>query len=350
MPDTIYDVLVLPGDGIGPEIVRAAQAVIDATGVRVRWHEMPMGYEARHLFGGRPITEDHLAAFERYGVLFKGPQTIPPGEPYYVELRGRRYTSPNQALRRLYDLYVNLRPAPCTPGARTAFPDVDLVIVRENTEDLYVGEERWVDADTVEATKRVTRQGCSRILRFAFEYVQRTGRRRLTAVHKANVLKQSDGLFLSEFRRLAAHYPGVTADDRLADSLLTDLVRRPQDYDVIVCMNLFGDLISDLAAGLVGGLGLCPSANLGDTVALFEPCHGSAPDIAGRAVANPASQIRCGVLLLEHLGEEAAAKRIEAALRSVIAEGRRVTPDLGGTASTQAMADAVAERVAGLPA
>lgn len=340
-----YDVLVFPGDGIGPEIIRAAQIVVEATGVPIRWHEVPMGYESRHLFEGRPITETHLAAFERFRVLFKGPQTIPPGETYYVELRGRRFTSPNQALRKLFNLYVNLRPAPRTPGARTRYPNVDLVVIRENTEDLYTGEERWIDPDTVEAVKRVTRQACRRIVRFAFDYVRQAGRRRLTAVHKANVLKQSDGLFLSECRAMAAEYPDVTFDDRLADSLLADLVVRPEEFDVLLCMNLFGDLISDLAAGLVGGLGLCPSANLGDGLALFEPCHGSAPDIAGRNMANPSSQIRCAAMMLDYLGEREAAQRIEHALCSVIQEGRWVTRDLGGTAGTQEMAAAVAERV-----
>ncbi len=342
----VCDILVFPGDAIGPETVPAALKVLEATGVRFRWHEMPMGYDSRHLYGGAPLTEAHLQAFEQYRILFKGPQTVPPGEQYYTELRGRRFTSPNQALRRLFDLYANVRPAPRTPGARTRFPEADLVVIRENTEDLYIGEEEWVDGDTVVATKRITRKASRRIAEYAFSYARRTGRRLVTAIHKANVCKQSDGLFLTECRAVAAAHPDIAFNDQLCDSLLTKLVTRPEDFDVLVAPNLYGDLVSDLAGGLIGGLGLCPSANLGDGYALFEPCHGSAPDIAGRNTANPTSQIRCGVLMLDHLGEHEAARRVEAALREVIAEGRWTTPDLGGSAGTREMAAAVAERVA----
>jgi isocitrate dehydrogenase (NAD+) len=342
---TPHEIVVFPGDGIGPETVPAALKVLEATGIPFRWHEKAMGYESRHLYGGVPLTEEHLQLFEQYRVLFKGPQTIPPGEQYYAELRGRRFTSPNQVFRKLYQLYANLRPAWHTPGARTRFPEADLVIVRENTEGLYTGEEEWTDPDTVVAIKRITRRASRRIAEFAFDYARRTGRRLVTAVHKANVCKQSDGLFLSECRAVAAANPDIPFSDQLCDSLLTKLVTQPDEFDVLVAPNLYGDLISDLAGGLVGGLGLCPSANLGDGYALFEPSHGSAPDIAGRNVVNPTSQIRCGVLMLEHLGEHEAARRVEAALRAVIAEGRWVTPDLGGSAGTQEMAAAVAERV-----
>lgn len=341
-----YDILVFPGDAIGPETVPAALSVLEATGLHFRWHEMPMGYESRDLYGGVPMVEKHLDAFERYKVLFKGPQTIPPGEQYYTELRGRRFTSPNQALRKLFDLYANLRPAPRTPGARTSFPDADLVIVRENTEGMYTGEEEWTDPDTVVAIKRITRKASRRIAQFAFDYARRTGRRRITAVHKANVCKQSDGLFLSECRAVAAANPDIPYGEQLCDSLLTKLVTRPEEFDVLVAPNLYGDLISDLAGGLVGGLGLCASANLGDDYALFEPSHGSAPDIAGLNIVNPTSQIRCGVLLLDFLGEHETARRVEAALLAVILEGRWTTPDLGGSAGTREMAAAVAEQVA----
>ncbi len=345
MPHT-YDILVFPGDAIGPETVPAAQRVLEATGVRFRWHEMDMGFDSRHLYGGAPMTDAHLDAFDRYRVLFKGPQTVPPGEDYYTEVRGRRFTSPNQALRRTYDLYANLRPAPRTPGARSRFPEADLVVVRENTEDIYTGEEQWTDPDTAIAIKRITRKASRRIAEFAFAHARSTGRRKVTAVHKANIMKQSDGLFLATCRAVAAENQDIEFGDQLCDSLLTKLVTRPEEFDVLVCPNLFGDLVSDLAGGLIGGLGLCPSANLGDGYALFEPCHGSAPDIAGRNIANPTSQIRCGVMMLDHLGEHAAAQRVEAALREVIAEGRWTTPDLGGSAGTREMAAAVADRVA----
>lgn len=343
---TVYDVLVFPGDAIGPETVPASQKVLEATGVQFRWHELPMGYDSRHLYGGVPMTDAHLDAFDQYRVLFKGPQTIPPGEDYYTEVRGRRFTSPNQALRRTYQLYANLRPAPRTPGARTKFPEADLVIVRENTEDIYTGEEEWTDPDTAIAIKRITRKASRRIAEFAFGYARSTGRRKVTAVHKANIMKQSDGLFLATCRAVAAENPDIPFTDQLCDSMLMKLVTRPEEFDVLLCPNLFGDLISDLAGGLIGGLGLCGSANLGDGYALFEPCHGSAPDIAGRNIVNPTSQIRCGAMMLDHLGEHEAARRVEAALRAVIAEGRWTTPDLGGTAGTREMAAAVAERVA----
>jgi isocitrate dehydrogenase (NAD+) len=343
---TVHHVLVFPGDGIGPEIVRAAQEVVAASGVQIHWTTMEAGYEARDLYAGAPMTEEHLRAFERTRVLFKGPQTVPPGEDYYVTLRGRRFTSPNQALRKLFDLYANLRPAPRTPGARSRFPEADLVVVRENTEDLYTGEEHWTDEETVEAIKRTTRGASRRIAHFALRYARQAGRRRVTIVHKANVLKQSDGLFLDECRAVARKYPDIRVDDHLCDSLLAELAQRPEAYDVLLCQNLFGDLLSDLAGGLIGGLGLCPSANLGDNLALFEPCHGSAPDIAGQGIANPTSQIRCAILLLDYLGEHLPARRVERALHDVILEGRDTTPDLGGSGSTDSMASAIGERVA----
>lgn len=345
---TVHEVLVFPGDGIGPETVPASLKVLEATGVAFHWHELPMGWESRHLYGGAPMARVHFDAFERYRVLFKGPQTVPPGADYYTEIDGRRFTSPNQALRKTYQLYANVRPATRTPGARSRFPEADLVVIRENTEDLYTGEEEWVDADSVIAIKRITRRASRRIAEFAFDYARRTGRRKVTAVHKANVMKQSDGLFLSVCREVAGAYPEIAFGDQLCDSLLTKLVTRPEEFDLLLCPNLYGDLVSDLAGGLIGGLGLCPSANLGDGYALFEPCHGSAPDIAGRNIVNPTSQIRCGVMMLDHLGEHQAARRVEAALQAVIAEGRWTTPDLGGSAGTQEMAAAVAERVAAL--
>jgi len=288
------------------------------------------------------ITEDHLKAFEELKVIFKGPITIPPAASnVYVELRGRKFTSANQVLRKLFSLYANIRPAKSNPGVRTPFPGTNLVVVRENTEDLYTGEEKWVDKDTVEAIKRITRQASERIARRAFQYAVSNGRRHVTAVHKANVCKQSDGLFLSSCKKIAADYPQIKFDDQLADSLLTLLVQRPQEFDVLLCPNLFGDLVSDLAAGLVGSLGLMPSGQFGDQHAVFEPAHGSAPDIAGQGIVNPVSQIMCGVMLLQHLGEHTAAAAIERAVGEVLEEGRVVTRDLGGMATTHQFTDAV---------
>lgn len=241
-------------------------------------------------------------------------------------------------------LYANVRPAQATAGVRTPFPRVDLVVIRENTEDLYTGEERLVGEDTVEATRRITRGASARIAQFAFAFAAQNGRTTVTAAHKANVLKQRDGLFLAECRRAAAEYLQLRYEEQLGDSLLTRLVQAPEQLDVILCPNMLGDLVSDLAAGLVGGLGLCPSANIGEGYALFEPCHGSAPDIAGQGVANPTSQVRCGIMLLEHLGEHAAASRIRSALGAVLMEGKHVTLDLGGCSFTMAMAREIVAR------
>eukprot|EP00043_Microstomoeca_roanoka_P011801 m.111457 g.111457 ORF g.111457 m.111457 type:complete len:369 (+) comp15302_c0_seq1:139-1245(+) len=341
-----HRILCFNGDGIGPEIVSAAKECIEATGVSIQWMNMDMGYEAKQRTGVY-IADEHIDAFDEIKVLFKGPLTIPPTDSKtYVEIKGKRYTSGNQVFRKYFQLFANVRPAKNMPGVTAPCSNVDLVVIRENTEDVYTGEETWVDADTVICNKRITRQASERIARYAIEFAKKNNRRRVTALHKANVCKQSDGLFLSSFHKVAAALgEGIKCDDQLADSCLTRLVQAPHEFDVLCCPNLYGDLVSDLAGGMVGSLGLCPSGNIGENHALFEPAHGSAPDIAGKGIANPASQILSGVLMLQHIGEYSAAERLHKALSDTFASG--ILPvDLGGSATTRQLVDGVLQKIA----
>ncbi|EGD72685.1 isocitrate dehydrogenase [Salpingoeca rosetta] len=324
------------------------------------------------------ISDEHVDVFDDIGVLFKGPLTIPPTEAKtYVEVKGNKYTSGNQVFRKYFQLFANVRPAKTMPGVPAPFSNVDLVVIRENTEDVYTGEERWVDDNTVICNKRITRHASERIARYAIEFAQRMGRRRVTALHKANVCKQSDGLFLSSFKKIANELTATSSttsstkspttssntsattspttasttsaaqlrcDDHLADSCLTRLVLAPREFDVLCCPNLYGDLVSDLAGGMIGSLGLCPSGNIGERHALFEPAHGSAPDIAGKGIANPASQILSAVLMLQHLGEMDAATRLHAALSDTFSAGT-LPVDLGGNATTRDIVDSVVSRL-----
>lgn len=338
----VHNVLVFDGDGIGPEIVGAARTVIDATGVNIQWHEMAMGYEAEQKTGVY-IDDAHLDAFDKHRVLFKGPLTVPPGDSKkYIDIRGKRYSSGNQVLRKYFQLYANVRPSKNYAGVDAPIQNVDLVTVRENTEDVYSGMETWPDEDTVHCIKVITRGASARIARFSIDYAKRLGRRRVTCVHKANVCKQSDGLFLSTFYDVAKGEAdsGLVLDDHLADSMLTRMIQAPHEFDVLCCPNLFGDLVSDMAGGMIGSLGLCPSGNIGEEHALFEPAHGSAPDIAGQGIANPTSQILSGAMMLAHLGEVDAAKRVEAAVAATFESG--ILPvDLGGSANTKVVLDNV---------
>jgi len=338
-----HKVLRINGDGVGKELVSSAVDVIEAAGVNIDWTQMEMGYEHAQRTKGPQISEEHLQAFEEIKIMFKGPLTVGSGDEAYVTVRDRTFTSPNQVFRKIFNLYANIRPAKSVPGIKTPFPNVDLVIVRENTEDLYTGEERWVDDDTVEGIKRITRGASTNIAEAAWQYALSNNRHRITAVHKANVCKQTDGLFLSCGQKVASNYAdkGIVYDEQLCDSLLTKLVQTPEEFDVLLCPNLFGDLVSDLAAGLIGSLGLMPSGQFGDGFASFEPAHGSAPDIAGQGISNPASQIKAAAMLCNHLGEHDAADRIDAAVTRVINEGKYLTPDLGGTNNTTEMAQAI---------
>jgi isocitrate dehydrogenase (NAD+) len=331
----IHHVTLIPGDGVGPELVDAAVTVLAASGVSLKFELRQAGAEMIEKYG-TALPDDVLDSIRSTGVALKGPVTTPVGEGF---------RSVNVSLRTELGLYANLRPARSLPGAPCVYPDVDLVIVRENTEDLYTGRERMVDADTAESVKVITRGASERIARFAFEYAREHGRRSVTAVHKANIMKLSDGLFLDSCRAVAADYPDVPFQDRIVDNMCMQLVRRPQDYDVLVLPNLYGDIVSDLAAGLVGGLGLAPGANIGPDAAVFEAVHGSAPDIAGTDQVNPAAFLLSAAMMLDHLCEPDAARRVERAVVDVLAEARHTTPDVGGSAGTQEMARAIARRV-----
>jgi isocitrate dehydrogenase (NAD+) len=336
-----HRVTLIPGDGIGPEIAAAAVEVLDATGVGFEWLPVEAGEQMLERYG-TPLPESVLESIRETRVALKGPITTPVGEGF---------RSVNVTLRQALDLYANLRPARSIAGIESRYEDVDLVIVRENTEDLYAGVEHMVGSDAAESIKIITRAASERIARFAFDYVVSNGRRKVTAVHKANIMKLSDGLFLDSCRRVAEEYTGrVEFEDRIVDNMCMQLVQKPDLYDVLVLPNLYGDIVSDLAAGLVGGLGVAPGANIGTDAAVFEPVHGSAPKYAGQDVANPTALILSGALMLRHLGETAAAARVEEAVREVIAEGRTVPRDLGGDAGTRAFGRAVAERVGALVA
>jgi isocitrate dehydrogenase (NAD+) len=322
---------LIPGDGIGPEVVDATLALLDAVGARFDWEVHDAGLRAveRH---GEALPQSLLESIERNAVALKGPVTTPVG-------KGIR--SVNVELRKHFELYANLRPVSTVPGIPSRFSGVDLVVVRENTEGLYSGLEHQVVPGVVESLKVITEKASTRIARFAFEFARANGRSRVTAVHKANIMKMSDGLFLDCFRKVAESYPEITADDRIIDNMCMQLVVRPEDYDVLLLENLYGDIVSDLAAGLVGGLGVVPGANLGERIAIFEAVHGSAPDIAGQGLANPMALMRTAILMLRHLGMTEPAERAWAALETVIGEGEVLTRDLGGGASTSEFTDAV---------
>ena len=335
-----HRVTLIPGDGIGPELAEATRRVLDASGVEFEWETLDAG-EAVMAQYGTPLPEHVLESIRRNKVAIKGPITTP---------IGGGFRSVNVTLRQVLGLYANLRPGRSIKGLQTRYEDVDLVIVRENTEDLYAGIEHMVGRDAAESIKIITREASERIARFAFEYAVANGRHKVTAVHKANIMKLSDGLFLESCRAVAAEYEGrVAFEDRIVDNMCMQLVQKPEQYDVLVAPNLYGDIISDLAAGLVGGLGVAPGANIGTEAAVFEPVHGSAPKYAGLNRANPTALILSGALMLRHLGEIGAAERVEDALRTVIAEGRTVTYDLGGTAGTSEFADAIVARLDAAP-
>ena len=333
-----HRVTLIPGDGIGPELAEASRRVLDASGIEFDWEVVDAG-EAVMASYGTPLPEHVLESIVRNKVALKGPITTPVGEGF---------RSVNVMLRQALGLYANLRPARSMPGLDTRYQDVDLVIVRENTEDLYAGIEHRVGRDAAESIKIITREASERIARFAFDYAVANGRHKVTAVHKANIMKLSDGLFLESCRTVAGDYDGrIEFEDRIVDNMCMQLVQKPDLYDVLVLPNLYGDIVSDLAAGLVGGLGVAPGSNIGETAAVFEAVHGSAPKYAGQNRANPTALILSSALMLRHLGETAAADRVESAVRGVIAEGRVTTQDLGGSAGTREFAAAVAERVRG---
>jgi len=324
-------VTLIPGDGIGPEVSRAATRVLDAAGAELEWEPHIAGKEAVEKFGN-PLPAEVLESIRRNRVALKGPVT--------TEVGGG-FKSINVQLRQELDLYANLRPSRSLPSIPSRFEGVDIIVVRENTEDLYSGLEHVVVPGVVESLKIITEKASLRISRFAFEYARRHGRKRVTAVHKANIMKLSDGLFLDCVRRVAAEYPDIESDDKIVDNMCMQLVMRPEEWDVLLLENLYGDIVSDLCAGLVGGLGVVPGGNIGVDAAVFEAVHGSAPDIAGKDLANPLALIRSGIMMLYHLQKDEAAERVRAALREVIVNRKIRTRDLGGEAGTTEFTDAV---------
>jgi isocitrate dehydrogenase (NAD+) len=330
-----HTITLIPGDGIGPEVTGAVVKILETAGLQVEWESHLAGVLAleRH---GATLPPDLIASIRRNKVALKGPVTTPVGGGF---------TSVNVGLRQELELFANLRPVWNIPTVKSRYEGVDLVIVRENTEDLYSGLEHEVIPGVVESLKIITEAASTRVARFAFEYARRHRRRRVTIVHKANIMKMGDGLFLRSVQKVAADYPDIVCDDRIVDAACMQLVMRPESFDVLLMPNLYGDIVSDLCAGLVGGLGVVPSANLGTEIGVFEAVHGSAPDIAGKSVANPMALLLSAVLMLRHLDEGPMADRIMAALEGVLSEGRVRTRDLGGTASTIEFTEAICRRL-----
>jgi len=351
----VHTITLIPGDGIGPEISEAMRRVVESTGVKIDWDVQEAGADAMEKYG-TPLPEQVLDSIRKNKIAIKGPVTTPIGSGF---------RSVNVALRKELDLYVNLRPCYSLKGVKSRYEDIDLVIVRENTEDLYAGIEfeegskeakelidflkargakiRFEDAGI--SIKPISITGSERIVRFAYEYARREGRKKVTAVHKANIMKHSDGLFLRVANEVGAKYPDIETEDRIVDNMCMQLVQKPELYDVLVCPNLYGDILSDLCSGLIGGLGMAPSANIGEEHAVFESVHGSAPKYAGQNKVNPSALILSSVLMLHHIGEREAADKVFTATRDVVAEGKHVTYDLGGTAGTSQMADAILNKI-----
>jgi isocitrate dehydrogenase (NAD+) len=330
-----HRITLIPGDGIGPEVASNVVRIIEASGVNVEWETHYAGAQALEKFG-ETLPKELLDSILRNKVALKGPVTTPVG---------KGFASVNVGLRKTLDLYANLRPVRALPNVSCRYPELDLVVVRENTEDLYSGIEHVVVPGVVESIKVITEKASTRIARFAFEFSEREHRRKVTAVHKANIMKLSDGLFLECFYKVAKEHSDIQADDKIVDNACMQLVMRPEQFDVMLLENLYGDIVSDLCAGLIGGLGLVPGANIGEKGAVFEAVHGSAPDIAGQGIANPTALLQSGILMLRHLGEREAADRVENAMLKVFEEGKVLTKDIGGTAKTAEFADAIISKM-----
>ena len=328
-----YKITLIPGDGIGPEVTRAAVRVLEATGLKFEWETFQAGAEAYEKYH-EYIPKELIESIERTGVGLKGPVATP--------IAGG-FASINVALRKKFELYANFRPIRNLPHIPTRYPDVDLIIVRENTEGLYSGIEHEVVPGVVESLKIITEKASTRISRFAFEYARKNKRKRIHAIHKANIMKLSDGLFLRCSRNVAKEYPEITYGEHIVDNTCMQLVMNPYQYDMLLMENLYGDIISDLCAAFVGGLGFVPGANIGDHCAIFEAVHGSAPDIAGKNIANPTAVIRSALLMLRHLGEYEAATKIRNALEKVYRTREKLTRDVGGKAGTSEFADSIIE-------
>jgi isocitrate dehydrogenase (NAD+) len=331
----MHRITLIPGDGIGPEVASNVVRIIEASGVEIEWETHYAGAQALEKFG-ETLPADLLASIKRNKVALKGPITTP---------IGKGFTSVNVGLRKALDLYANVRPVRALPNVPCRNPTLDLVVVRENTESLYAGLEHVVVPGVVESLKIITEKASTRIARFAFAYAKSEKRKKITVVHKANIMKLSDGLFLECFRNIAKLNPEIEADEKIVDNACMQLVMRPEQFDVMLLENLYGDIVSDLCAGLIGGLGLVPGANIGELGAVFEAVHGSAPDIAGQGIANPTALLQSGILMLRYINEREAADRIEKAMLEVYREGKVRTRDVGGTAKTAEFADAIIQKM-----
>jgi isocitrate dehydrogenase (NAD+) len=349
----MHRVTLIPGDGIGPEVTRAAREIVAASGAAVQFEEVAAGQRAQQEYG-TPLPRTVFDSLERNRVALKGPTWTPFGGDYRITVERaaapdgrapRTYPSIAIALRKELELYANVRPVKSHPGIASRYQGIDLVIFRENSEDLYLGHERMVEEGVAQAVKTISARATERVTRFALDYMERNGRHRLTIGHKANVLKLTDGLFLETAQKIARGRAGIVVDQRVVDALCMELVMHPEQFDCLLLPNLYGDIVSDLAAGLAGGLGIAPGANIGPAHAIFEAVHGTAPDIAGRDIANPMAMILCAVMMLRYLGEVSPANRIEHALDAVLREKRALTRDLGGRAGTRAMTQAVVEKI-----
>ena len=336
----MHRITLIPGDGIGPEVASAVVRIIEASGALIEWETQVAGQQALDKFGVT-LPEELLESIKRNQVGLKGPITTPVG---------KGFTSVNVGLRKALDLYANLRPIRALPNIPCRNPDLNLVVVRENTESLYSGLEHEIIPGVVESLKIITEKASTRIARFAFEFARGEKRKKITCTHKANIMKMSDGLFLKCFWNVAKDYPEIESADMIIDNASMQLVMRPEQFDVVLCENLYGDIVSDLCAGLIGGLGLVPGANIGEKGAVFEAVHGSAPDIAGQGIANPTALLQSAILMLRHIKERAAAGKVEGAMLKVFAEGQVRTRDIGGTASTDEFADAIISKMVSGPA
>lgn len=332
-----HQITLIPGDGIGPEVAKATQRILAATGVNIQWEEMPAGLAAIEAHGDA-LPGCTIDSVRKNRIALKGPTATPVGGGH---------VSANVRLRKALDLYASVRPVKTVEGVESRYSGVDLVVFRENTEGLYAGLENEVSKNVVVSIKVVTTLASERIARAAFDYARKHGRKKVTAVHKANILKMGDGLFLACARKVAAEYPEIIFDDAIIDACCMKLVSDPTQFDVLLMENLYGDIISDLCAGLVGGLGVVPGANIGEDGAVFEAVHGSAPDIAGKGLANPTALVKSAALMLAHIGELSAAERLEAAVDRVIASGQARTSDLGGEASTEQFTEAIIAELQG---
>lgn len=326
-----YNVTLIRGDGIGPEVTEAAKRVVDSSGININWEIVDAGEAVIKEFG-TPLPDYVLESIKKNKIALKGPITTPVG---------KGFRSVNVTLRQALKLYANIRPIKTYEGIESRYKDVDLIVVRENTEDLYAGVEHMVGEDAAESIKIITRKASERIVKYAFDMVKNEGRKKVTAVHKANIMKLSDGLFLNSARKISEEYKDIVFEDMIVDAMSMKLVMTPEKYDVLVMPNLYGDILSDMAAGLVGGLGVVPGANIGEEGAVFEPVHGSAPDIAGQNKANPTAAILSAVMMLRYIGEFEYALKVENAVKKVLKEGKYLTVDLGGSSSTTEYTDEI---------